>query len=368
MKKTALFHQHTQLNAKIVDFSGWAMPTQYTSQIAEHNAVRSTAGLFDVSHMTVVDIQGKDASAFLRHLLANDIQKLKTDGQALYSCMLNENGGVIDDLIIYRLDTNNFRCVINAACCDKDIAWIQQQAAHFSVTIIQPNDYCIFALQGPDARSLASQLLPQALSQTVNELKPFHACAAEGTLIARTGYTGEDGLELILPSDLAIEFWQLAIKAGVTPCGLAARDTLRIEAGLNLYGQDMTQDTSPLISNLAWTVSFHDTARHFIGRTALTQQQEQGISEKLVGISMTERGVLRSGQVIHFNNGTEGTITSGSFSPTLNHAIGFARVPVDAPNHGSVIVRKKTTPIQITKLPFVRQGKPCQQLHPIILG
>ncbi len=366
MKHTALYDQHTRLNAKLVDFSGWEMPIQYTSQIAEHQAVRTSVGLFDVSHMAIVDIQGTESIPFLRHLLANDIHKLKHNGQALYTCMLNEQGGIIDDLIAYRLRPDYFRCIINAACVTDDIAWIQQQAAAFSVVIEQPEDLCILALQGPQARTLATSLLPEPFQQAVTALKPFHAFHHDTGLIARTGYTGEDGLELVLPSKAANHFWERAMEAHVTPCGLAARDTLRIEAGLNLYGQDMDQRTSPLISNLAWTVSFTDPDRHFIGRKALIQEQHNGITEKLVGIAMTERGVLRNGQAIQFNNGTQGIITSGSFSPTLNHAIGFARVPIETSEQGSIVVRKKTIPVQLTSLPFVRQGKVCHPLQPII--
>ncbi len=357
MKKTALYDLHTELNAKIVDFSGWAMPIQYSSQLAEHNAVRTDTGLFDVSHMKAIDIIGEQAGQFLRFLLANDIEKLKFDGQALYSCMLNDNAGIIDDLIVYRLKSNHFRCVINAACYAKDLAWIQKKSNSYFVSVVEPKDMSILALQGPQSRTTACRLLPSEFSTNIQALKPFHAFTKNNMLIARTGYTGEDGLELILPNNIARDFWQQAIESGVTPCGLAARDTLRIEAGLNLFGQDMTEETSPLVSNLAWTISFEDTNRNFIGCKALEAQKQRGISEKLVGITMNERGVLRSGQVIHFENNQQGIITSGSFSPTLNRAIGFARVPTQAPCFGKIEIRKKMTSVELTKLPFVKHGK-----------
>ena len=365
MNTTPLHAQHLALNAKMVDFFGWSMPLQYTSQMAEHRAVRTHAGIFDVSHMVIVDVTGSDTIPFFRHLLANDINKLKTPGQAIYSCMLNEQGNVIDDLILYYLSQNHVRCIVNAACRDKDLPWMHTIAQSFNVNIELPDDLTIIALQGPKAREIAIDILPQPFNQQPPSLKPFRAFYDNNSLIARTGYTGEDGLEILLPSQQANQLWQDAIAANVTPCGLAARDTLRIEAGLNLYGQDMDEQVSPLISNLEWTLSFDDPARDFIGKAALQQQITAGLQQKLVGVVMTEAGVLRNQQTISFPNGTEGIITSGSFSPILNHAIGFARVPIDAPQQGTISQRKKQVPVQLTGLPFVRKGKVCQSLQPV---
>lgn len=328
-KKTPLYDHHVKSKATIVDFSGWQMPLHYGSQMNEHHAVRKSVGLFDVSHMGVVDITGKDTVTFLRCVLANDIAKLKNTGDALYSCMLNDNGGVIDDLIAYRFSDTHFRLVINAGCREKDIAWLQENAEKFDIKLILQETLCLLALQGPDAISKLAIIFDQSISDKINALKPFQFLLLENEImIARTGYTGEAGVEIILPENRALSAWEKLIDHGVQPCGLGARDTLRLEAGYNLYGVDMTEATSPLVSNLAWTISFKDAQRQFIGRAALEHEKSGGISQQLVGLILESRGVLRNHQRVKIKGDGVGEITSGSFSPTLNTSIALARIPM----------------------------------------
>lgn len=346
-QKTVLYPQHQQAGAKIVDFAGWDMPLNYGSQIEEHHTVRRDAGMFDVSHMAVVDIQGAQAHDYLRYLLANDIAKLQQPGQALYSCMLNDQAGIVDDLIVYFLSENFYRLVLNASMREKDIAWLQKHTQNFSVNIIPRNDFAILAVQGPKARERVSQVLHLPQIQT---LLPFHGFEHNGWFIARTGYTGEDGVEMLIPNEQVSNCWQALLAAGIKPCGLGARDTLRLEAGLNLYGADMDETTSPLESNLAWTVAreSHD----FIGKKCLTQQ-----TRRLVGLLLEEKGVLRNHQKIILDGLGEGEITSGSFSPTIGKAIAFARIPVGKTDKVWVDMRGKLLPVRIVKPPFVRLGR-----------
>lgn len=356
MKQTALYDQHQALGAKLVDFAGWAMPLHYGSQIQEHHAVRQTAGLFDVSHMAAVDIQGEEAEAFLRHLIANDVKKLY-DGKALYSCMLNSKGGVIDDLIVYRQSATEFRTVVNAGTQDNDIAWMRQQAADFAVTITPRTELCIIAAQGPQAREAVAKAVPAECANALMALKPFHFVQHHEMMAARTGYTGEDGFELILPAKQATQLWSDLVAAGVTPCGLGARDTLRLEAGMNLYGTDMDTTTSPWESGLGWTIDLKDTERNFVGRRALEAQKAEGISHKMVGLVLNEKGVLRGHQKVSVEGVGEGEITSGTFSPTLGHAIALARVPAGTNGHASVEIRNKFLPVKVVSIPFVRNGQ-----------
>ncbi len=354
--RTPLYQEHQTAGAKLVDFAGWDMPLHYGSQLEEHHKVRRDAGIFDVSHMAPVDIKGSDAKAFLRYLLANDVERMQL-GKALYTCMLNEQGGIIDDLIVYYCAPDYYRLVVNAGTRQKDLAWIKKQAAKFSVTVTERTDLAILALQGPQARAKASQVFSHPKQQeVVNGLKPFHFVEFEGWLIARTGYTGEDGFEIMLPAEKAAEFWQKFVAAGISPCGLGARDTLRLEAGLNLYGADMDETTTPLESNLTWTVAFTPD-RQFIGRAALEHQQQQGIARSLVGLILEERGVLRSHQKVVIEGMGEGEITSGGFAPTLGHAIALARVPSNVGTHCQVMMRDKLVPVRVIKPPFVRNGK-----------
>ncbi len=355
-KQTSLFSEHQALNAKIVDFAGWDMPLHYGSQLNEHHMVRETAGMFDVSHMTIVDLHGTEVKAFLQYLLANDVAKLKQAGKALYSCMLNEKGGVVDDLIVYYFDEMHYRLVVNSGTREKDLAWINLQAKPFSLTITPRPDLSIIAIQGPEAIKLVKQILPEQ-SKVIDTLATFFAIESNGWFIARTGYTGEDGLEIMLPNTEAPAFWQQLLAAGVKPCGLGARDTLRLEAGMNLYGNDMNDDTSPLESNLAWTIAWEPAERDFIGRRVLEQQRRDGIKQRMVGLVLQERGVLRSHQKVVAEGIGEGETTSGTFSPTLQEGIAFARVPVATGNSVKVDIRGKLVPAKVIKFPFVRNGK-----------
>ncbi len=355
-KQTPLYKAHLEANAKMVDFSGWQMPLNYGSQIEEHKTVREKAGLFDVSHMGPVDITGSDAMAYLRHLLANDVAKLKNPGDALYSCMLNDNGGIIDDLIAYHFNDTYFRLVVNAGCRDKDFAWLQKQAENFDVTVKWCEDLCLIALQGPEAITQLKFPFGDEVVEKVSALRPFKSVILENDIvIARTGYTGEPGVEMMLPAVKALNVWQTLVENGVKPCGLGARDTLRLEAGLNLYGNDMTEETTPLESNLAWTVSFKDEDRDFVGKDALLKQKAAGVSRMLVGLCLKERGVLRDHQKVKIEGVGEGEITSGSFSPTLGYSIAMARIPVCEVGQVMVERRGDWMTVEVVKPPFVKK-------------
>jgi aminomethyltransferase len=357
--RTPLYDTHVAAGARMVDFGGWDMPVNYGSQIDEHHAVRRDAGMFDVSHMCVLDLTGSRVRDFLRHLLANDVAKLKTAGKALYSCMLNERGGVIDDLIVYFMTDSWFRMVVNAGTRDKDIAWIKQQVVAFAVDVKVRDDLAMIAVQGPTARAKAAQVLsaPQAL-----ELKVFAGGEFGRYFIARTGYTGEDGFEVMLPKAEAGELWLKFKAAGIAQCGLGARDTLRLEAGMNLYGNDMDENQSPLESGLTWTLAFEPKDRNFIGRVALETQQAVGVKRKLVGLLLEDRGVLRSHQAVLVDGAENGEITSGTFSPTLERSIALARVPVSAQGVVKVDIRGKQLAARIVPYPFVRNGKACVEV------
>jgi aminomethyltransferase len=357
-KRTPLYAAHVAAGARMVDFGGWEMPINYGSQVKEHDEVRSAAGMFDVSHMTVVDINGPQARHFLSYLLANDVAKLTAPGKAFYTCMLNQQGGVIDDLITYFLDEEFFRVVVNAATHDKDMAWINSQAGAFDVVVNERAELAMIAVQGPKARKTVMALLPQGDASGVSALKTFSAGQFGELFIARTGYTGEDGFEISMSAEAAMELWDQLIAAGVAPCGLGARDTLRLEAGMNLYGQDMDESVTPYEAGLAWTVALKDE-RAFIGREALLEQQARGIEQKLVGLVLQDRGVLRPGQRIVTEAG-EGVTTSGSYSPTLKKAIALARVPRDAGGSCQVDIRGKLLDCNIVRPPFVRNGTVCE--------
>jgi aminomethyltransferase len=352
--RTPLFEAHQRMGAKLVDFGGWEMPLHYGSQIDEHHAVRRHAGMFDVSHMRAVEVEGLSAAAFLRHALANNIDKLTTPGRALYSCMLNEKGGVIDDLIVYFLTPTHYRLVVNAGTAEKDIAWLDalRVKGAFDIKLTPRNDVAMIAVQGPQARRIVGMLLPNA-AERIATIKPFNSLTVGDRFVACTGYTGEDGFEIIVPKINAIDFWDELHAAGVSPCGLGARDTLRLEAGMNLYGQDMNEETTPLESGLAWTVEMK-TARDFVGRDALATKP---LTQQMVGLLLTAPGVLRGHQVIHTANGL-GEITSGSFSPTLGQSIALARIPVGVAVGDTVQaeVRGKHLDCRVVKIPFARNG------------
>ncbi|WP_448130638.1 glycine cleavage system aminomethyltransferase GcvT [Stenotrophomonas rhizophila] len=359
-QKTLLNDTHRALGAKMVDFGGWDMPIHYGSQLDEHHLVRSDAGMFDVSHMTVVDLRGEQVKPFLRTLLANSVDKLKATGKALYSCMLNARGGVIDDLIVYYMADDFFRMVVNASTREKDLAWIREQAAAFNVEVIEREDLAIIAVQGPTARERVIGLLGESDRAALEKLGRFAALettAADGTplFLARTGYTGEDGFEILLPQTAVVAFWTALTTAGVRPAGLGARDTLRLEAGMNLYGQDMDEEITPYEAGLAWTVAL-DEGRDFIGRDVLEAQKAAGNARQLIGLVMDEKGVLRHGQVVLTASG-EGEILSGTFSPTLGKGIAFARVPGGDLGDVRVDIRGKQVPVRVVKFPFVREGQ-----------
>ena len=360
-RRTPLFDLHQKLGARIVDFGGWDMPLQYGSQIAEHHAVRRAAGVFDVSHMCVVDLKGARVRPFLQRLLANDVGKLKAPGKALYGCMLNETGGVIDDLIVYFLDESWFRTVVNAGTRDKDLAWMRQHAVAFGVQLTERTDLAMLAVQGPEARAKAAGLLSPAGAAAALALKPFFGREIEGWFVARTGYTGEDGFEVMLPATEAERVWMALNSAGAASCGLGARDTLRLEAGMNLYGSDMDESTHPFESGLGWTVALEPRERAFIGREALEAIRARGPQRKLVGLLLEGRGVLRSHQkVVVADAGEgqrEGEITSGTFSPTLERSVALARVPVAAGADVQVDIRGKLHDARVVRPPFVRNGK-----------
>ena len=364
-RKTILNETHRALGAKMVDFGGWDMPIHYGSQLDEHHLVRQAAGMFDVSHMTVVDLTGARVREFLRHLVANNVDKLQKPGKALYTAMLNPQGGVIDDLIIYFMREEWFRLVVNAATRDKDLAWITQQAQAFAVEVKERPEFGMVAVQGPQARDKVVGLLREEDRAPVSKLLRFSAREARTTdgvevFVARTGYTGEDGFEVIVPEAQTVAFWNALLAAGVKPAGLGARDTLRLEAGMNLYGQDMDDTVSPFEAALAWTVALDGNAdgepRAFIGRAALEAQQAAGVPRQMIGLVMDEKGVLRHGQKVLTANG-EGEILSGTFSPSIGKAIAFARVPAGEPGDVRVDIRGKEIPVRVVKFPFVREGR-----------
>jgi aminomethyltransferase len=356
--KTPLYNEHLSAGAKIVDFAGWDMPIHYGSQVEEHHQVRTDAGMFDVSHMTIVDLTGVKVRAFLHLLIANNVDKLKPS-QALYTCMLNAQGGVIDDLIVYFMGEQWFRLVVNAATRDKDLAWINRYAKSFEVQVTERAELAMIAVQGPQARAKVYQVLDTAMRTAAQSLEPFYAANVGGMFIGRTGYTGEDGFEILLPDAQAADLWRALIKAGVKPVGLGARDTLRLEAGMNLYGADMDETTTPLESGLAWTVGWEPAARPFIGRDVLDKQRAQGVQHKLVGLVLDEKGVLRNHQKVVVEGVGAGEITSGSYSPTLGKAIALARVPAETGGTCMVEIRDKLIPARVVKPPFVRNGKSC---------
>jgi aminomethyltransferase len=355
-QRTPLYDLHLALGAKMVDFGGWDMPLHYGSQVEEHHEVRRDCGVFDVSHMTVVDVSGSQAKAYLQHLLANDVERLQSPGKALYSAMLNEQGGVVDDLIVYLMEFG-YRLVSNASTRDKDLAWMRLQSVDFDVQLQERNEVAVLAIQGPHARSKTAELVSASRASLIQSLKPFEGQPDGDWFIARTGYTGEDGLEIILPADEVVAFLNELVGAGISPIGLGARDTLRLEAGLNLYGQDMDESVTPLVANIGWSIAWEPANRGFVGRSALLKQKAEGVNAKLVGLVLEERGVLRAHQVVRVEGIGDGEITSGSFSPTLGKSIALARVPAATTERAEVEIRGKWYPVRVVKPTFVRNGK-----------
>ena len=360
--RTPLFSEHERLGARIVPFGGWDMPLHYGSQIEEHHAVRRAAGMFDVSHMRPVDIEGPDALPFLRHLLANDAAKLTAPGKALYACMLDPQGGVVDDLILYLRGAERYRAVVNAGTAEKDIAWMQTQAEGRRVDIRSRDDLAMIAVQGPDARARVEPLLPDGLRASAMRVGPFFAAEDAHWFVGRTGYTGEDGFEIMLPSADAAALWRELLAADVRPCGLGARDTLRLEACMNLYGQDMDETVGPLDAGLGWTIAWQPEERDFIGREALSARRDHPDRRDFVGLLLTGRGVLRPHQSVLADGRVVGEVTSGGFSPTLERSIAFARVEPGTSADCAVDIRGKPVSARIVKPPFVRHGRICIDL------
>jgi len=367
LKKTALHPEHVRLGARLVDFAGWEMPIQYQSQLDEHHAVRQAAGMFDVAHMAAVDLQGPRVREFLRHLLANDVARLTLPGKApptsgplvgkaMYSCLLREDAGILDDLIAYFLGEDRFRLVVNAGTADMDLAWLQQHAPAYGVSVRRREDLGILAVQGPQARDQVLPLLPTTLQDRAAALVNFQAAWEGECFVARTGYTGEEGFELILPHVELLALWLRLLDAGVRPCGLGARDTLRLEAGMNLYGQDMDETTHPLESGLGWTVAWEPADRRFIGREALEPLRGRS-PRKFVGLVLEGRGIARAHMKVRFANGATGETTSGGFAPSMKQSIALARVEAGAEGACEVEIRGQWVAARIVKPPFVRGGK-----------
>ena len=355
--RTPLYDKHIEAGARIVDFGGWDMPVNYGSQKEEHHAVRRHAGIFDVSHMTIVDLTGERTQEFLRYLLANDVAKVSDAGKAIYTCMLNEAGGVIDDLIVYFFDTSNYRLVVNAATREKDLAWIRKQAENFDVDVSERDELAMVAVQGPQAREVAAVIVGEEWREQALAMKPFYGMHAGDLFVARTGYTGEDGWEIVMPAARAGEIWDALLAAGVAPCGLGARDTLRLEAAMNLYGTDMDEDVSPLEAGLGWTIAWEPAERAFIGRTALEEKRADTGKQRFVGLLLEGKGILRGHQKIVVDGVGEGMITSGGFSPTIERSIALARVPAGDYKNAQVDRRGKLLDVRLVKTPFVRNGQ-----------
>jgi len=355
--KTPLYEKHVAAGAKIVDFGGWDMPLHYGSQKEEHHVVRNNAGVFDVSHMTIVDLTGDRVREFLRHLLANDVAKLQDPGKALYTAMLNEAAGVIDDLIVYFMHETWFRLIVNAATRDKDLAWIQQAAAAFDVTVTECVATAMLAVQGPNARQRAAGCIDAEWREAALALRPFTGMEAGELFVARTGYTGEDGWEIVMPMARAETIWEQLLENGVAPCGLGARDTLRLEAAMNLYGSDMDETVSPLEAGMGWTIAWEPQNRDFIGRANLEIMSTDRIQRRFVGLLLQDKGVLRNHQRVVVQGTGKGEITSGGFSPTIGRSIALARLPAGTYETAQVDVRGKMLNVKIVPTPFVRNGK-----------
>lgn len=359
--RTPLYDAHLAADAKIVDFGGWDMPIHYGSQIKEHNLVREDAGMFDVSHMTVVDVTGPQARDYLRYLIANDVDKLTFNGKALYSGMLNEQGGVIDDLIVYRMDPG-YRVVVNCATREKDLAWMGKVAEKFDMTLTEQPQLAMIAVQGPSAIAKTMTVLNAAQQAVAKDLAVFQGLPCGEWFIGRTGYTGEDGFEIMLPAGEAVAFWDALRAAGIEPAGLGARDTLRLEAGMNLYGNDMDESISPWEAGMGWTIALNPAERDFIGRKALEAQKAAGVARKFVGLVLETRGVMRGHQAVSLDGvNADGEITSGTFSPTLQLSIAMARVPANVGDTVYVDMRGKYVAARVVKMPFVRNGQKVYQ-------
>ena len=359
-KATPLFDQHRAAGGRMVEFAGWRLPVNYGSQVAEHHAVRGAAGAFDVSHLAVTAVSGRGAKAYLRRLLANDIDRLGQRVAGLYSCLLNDDGGVIDDLIAYRLADDRYRIVSNAATVESVRAQLRAVARSFPVTIAPEDGGVTLAVQGPEAMQrgaeVAGAVISREFADALAALKPFNAMEQAGILAARTGYTGEDGFEVYLDAATGKAFWEALLDAEIVPCGLGARDTLRLEAGLCLYGQDMDATVTPLHCGLKWTLAMEPSERAFIGRSAIEGLAGSEDLPAFKGLILKERGMLRAGQTVQTPKGP-GVITSGGYSPTMSASIGLARIPPGSYAQCEAEVRGAGVPCAVVKPPFVRQGR-----------
>ncbi|MDX2345964.1 MAG: glycine cleavage system aminomethyltransferase GcvT [Legionella sp.] len=357
LKHTPLHATHIALDAKMVDFHGWDMPLHYGSQLKEHETVRTNAGMFDVSHMTIVDILGAGGRQFLRKILTNDVDRLKHVGRALYTCLCNEHGQILDDLIVYQRAPDNYRLILNSATREHVLAWLHDKSQGFSIGLQERTELAMLAVQGPSAINKTLEALRPAEADAVSTLASFECVDVGDYFFARTGYTGEDGLEIILPQDKLEALWADLQNQGVAPAGLAARDTLRLEAGFLLYGQDMDETKTPLNSGLAWTVQWEPYERDFIGMNALLAQKKHGVKCKLVGLTLEKSGILRPGQAVFVDDKEIGIITSGTYSPTLKYSIAIARVLVEVDKHATVEIRGKRLPVTVQKPRFYKALK-----------
>jgi aminomethyltransferase len=356
LKHTPFYEMHLRENARIVPFVGWEMPIQYPAGIvAEHSNVRNSAGMFDVSHMGEIALRGKEALEFAQRLVTNDVMKLLVDGKAIYSPMCYENGTIVDDLLVYRKARDDLMLVVNASNTDKDFEWVRKKAGKFDVGVENISDEVAeIALQGPRAEAILQKFtdydLPSMGKFRFNELVLLGDVRA---LVSRTGYTGEDGFEIYFEPEFARRVWTALRNEGAEPAGLGARDTLRLEAGMMLYGNDIDDTTTPLEATIGWTVRF---GTGFIGEEALEKQGADGIEKKLVGFEMVEQGVARHGFKVFDGEGEIGYVTSGTFSPTLKKPIGMAYVPPGHPGEFEVEVRETVHKrAEIADLPFYRR-------------
>ena len=364
LKKTPLNRVHRNLGGKMVDFGGWDMPVQYSGVIAEHLRTRTNSGLFDVSHMGEFYIEGEDAIAFVDKLTTNDVTKL-VDGQAHYSALTREDGTVVDDLLVYRFDQGKLLLVVNAGTTEKDWDWITSHKADENITLTNASaDYCQIAVQGKDALSIVQKLTDTNLE----EIKYYHFTVGKvdgvDAIISRTGYTGEDGFEIYANKDYAEQLWNKFLETGnygdengILPCGLAARNTLRLESAMSLYGHEISDEITPLEANLGWICKLNT---EFLGRDALAKQKEAGLERKLVGFEMIDKGIARDGFDVYVDDKKVGYVTSGSPAPFLKKNIGLAFVPVELANVGQAIkidVRGKHLAAEIVPTPFYKRER-----------
>jgi len=355
-RRTPLYTHHQALKARFTPFGDWEMPLQYSSILQEHHAVRQGVGMFDISHMGKLILKGAGVQAALQTLVPTDLSRLKP-GQAKYTVLLNESGGIVDDLILY-IEEGAVRCIVNAATAQKDLAWLRHYLPPDVAIVDESASNVLIAVQGPSALATLEPLLHKSLAT----LKPYRHCPVtllgQPAWVARTGYTGEDGVEILAAIDTGVALWQALLAAGVTPCGLGARDTLRLEAAMLLYGQEMDEQTTPLEAGLEWLIDWQKAT--FIGREALWQQKQEGIERQLVGLELQGKGIARHDYPIYLEAQAVGRVTSGTLSPTLGKAIALGYVFPEFANVGrelAVQVRDRSVPAVVVPRPFYRRGR-----------